>query len=144
MTERVRGRRGLLPRARVVTALAVAAASWMAGPGLAAEAVLGTWASPPDRKGQTGYVVIRNCGAAYCGRLERAFSPQGDPITTRAVGKMLLRDMQPVNAGEYQGQVYVPLIDKVVDAEVLVEGDQLSVRGCAGIICNSQVWTRVE
>ncbi|WP_010138076.1 DUF2147 domain-containing protein [Oceanicola sp. S124] len=144
MHEVVRGRRGPKGRRSLVVALTTVVGVWMAGPGMAAETVLGTWASPPDRKGQTGYVVIRNCGAAYCGRLERAFSPEGEPITTRAVGKMLLRDMQPVQTGAYQGQVYVPLIDKVVDAEMQLEGDRLSVRGCAGIICNSQVWTRVE
>ncbi|PJE31031.1 Uncharacterized conserved protein, DUF2147 family [Pseudooceanicola antarcticus] len=125
-------------------AAALAMGCLMAAPAMAAETVLGTWASPPDRKGQTGYVVIRNCGAAYCGRLERAFSPQGEPIVTRAVGKMLLRDMEQVNPNAYEGRVYVPLIDKVVDAEVQVQGDELSVRGCAGLICNSQVWKRVE
>ena len=116
----------------------------LAGQALAAEAVVGTWASPPDRKGQTGHVVIRDCGGAYCGRLERAFDPQGQEITTRAVGEMVLRGMAPVAAGAYAGQVYVPLLDKVVEARVEVQGDQLEVRGCAGIICNSQTWKRVH
>ena len=143
MKEVATGRNG--PLLRCLPKAAVLAMSCLvAAPAMASETVLGTWASPPDRKGQTGYVVIRNCGAAYCGRLERAFSPQGEAIVTPAVGEMLLRDMQPVNADAYEGQVYVPLIDKVVDAEMRVQGDQLSVRGCAGLICNSQVWKRVE
>lgn len=110
----------------------------------AVEPVLGTWVSPPDRKGQTGYVVVRDCGAAYCGRLERAFGPDGAEIVTKAVGQMVLRDMAPVAAGDYQGHVYLPLLDKLVEARVQVTGDQLSVRGCAGPICNSQVWRRVN
>ena len=89
-------------------------------------------------------MVIRDCGGAYCGRLERAFDPEGQEIVTKAVGEMVLRDMEPASGGAYQGQVYVPLLDKVVSAKVEVQGDQLEVRGCAGIICNSQTWRRVH
>lgn len=134
---------GLARRRRLGGAVLGGVLMALAGQAGAAEAVLGTWASPPDRKGQTGHVVIRDCGGAYCGRLERAFDPQGQEITTRAVGEMVLRGMAPETAGTYHGEVYVPLLDKVVEARVEVQGDRLEVRGCAGIICNSQTWQRV-
>ena len=139
MTDQISGKGATLRRVLGGCLLAV-----LAGQAGAAEPVVGTWASPPDRKGQTGYVVIRDCGGAYCGRLERAFDPQGQEIVTKAVGEMVLRGMEPAAGGAYQGQVYVPLLDKVVSAKVEVQGDQLEVRGCAGIICNSQTWRRVH
>lgn len=115
---------------------------------LSAESILGTWASPPDPKGQTGHVVMQPCEAArgYCGTLVRAFSPDGARITTPNVGKTLLREMQPESARIYRGEAYVPSFSETFPATVTVEGDVLEVRGCAlaGVVCEAQTWVRVQ
>ena len=109
-----------------------------------AEPVVGTWASPPDGKGQTGHVVIRECGGAYCGRLERAFDPVGRPIVTKNVGRELLSNLKAQGGGAYQGRAFVPIFGKSFDAEVNVAGNRMTVRGCAGPVCKKQVWKRVN
>ncbi|MWD27268.1 DUF2147 domain-containing protein [Aquicoccus sp. SCR17] len=111
----------------------------------ASEPILGTWASPPDNKDQTGHIVVSQCGQAYCGTLVRAYSPQGDPITTKNVGKRLFWDMRAEGGGLYDdGKVYVPLFGRTYDAEIRVSGNRLKVRGCLGPVCKDQTWARVD
>ena len=110
-----------------------------------ADPVVGTWASPPDNKGQTGHVVMRSCGDALCGTLERAFDTSGKEITTANVGKRLLWDIRPQGSGTYVGRAYVPLFGRDFPAEVTLVGNRLVVKGCAaGLACKSQNWTRVN
>lgn len=115
------------------------------GPAAASEPIVGTWASPPDNKDQTGHIVVQPCGNAYCGTLARAYSSGGEQIRTENVGRQLLWDMRPQGGGEYDdGRVYVPLFGRSYDAEVSVSGDRLKVRGCLGPVCKSQTWARVQ
>jgi uncharacterized protein (DUF2147 family) len=111
--------------------------------------VLGTWASPPDDKGQTGHVVLAPCGAdsaGYCGTLVRAFDPEGRPIVTPNVGKRLLFDIRPAAGAGYAGRAYVPAFGAEFPARIEVEGDVLEVRGCAvgGVVCREQRWARID
>lgn len=110
-----------------------------------ADPVLGTWASPPDHKGQTGHMHLSRCGAAICGTLVRAFTKAGAPTVTPNVGKLLLWDMVPNGGNAYRGRVYVPLMKGEFPAEVLVSGNRLTVRGCNRVgLCRAQTWTRVN
>lgn len=115
-----------------------------AGAAVAADPVLGTWLSPPDGKGQTGHVVMRTCGDALCGKLERAYAPDGTQIVTKNVGKYLLTEVKPVGGGLYEGFAFVPLLGKTVGADIKLSGSQLSVKGCAGPVCKTQIWQRVN
>ena len=120
----------------------VFALSMSAGSVMAAAEVEGVWLSPPDNKGQTGHVVVRPCGAGFCGKLERAFDANGKPITTKNVGKMLIRDMKPAKNGTYKGKAWVPLFDKTFDATMSRKGNILTIKGCAGPVCKSQKWVK--
>lgn len=116
---------------------------WLALP-VGAEPVLGTWASPPDGKGQVGHVVMRPCGAALCGVLARAFDRAGQPVITAHVGRTILRDVAADGGGRYHGRAFVPVLGRSVEARLNLSGNTLVVRGCAGAICKAQRWQRVE
>lgn len=114
------------------------------GPALA-ETALGTWLSPPDRKGQVGHMQLRQCGGAICGTLVRVFDKTGRQITTPNVGKQLVWGMQPSGSNRYIGQVYVPLMKGQFPAEMKVSGNRLTVRGCSSVgLCKAQTWSRVN
>lgn len=126
---------------RLISAAAVAA--FLAAPAMA-EPTLGTWVSPPDNKGQTGHVVVRKCGSGVCGTLERAYSSTGKQITTKNVGKQLLSNMVPQGSGVYKGRAYVPIFGKTFEAEMRLAGNTLKIKGCAGPVCKTQNWKRVN
>lgn len=110
-----------------------------------ADPVLGTWASPPDHRGQTGHIVLAPCGAALCGTLVRAFDRTGAPTLTPNVGKRLLWDLVPGSGGSYRGRVYVPLMKGDFPADLLLRGDRIMVRGCNALgLCRAQTWHRVK
>lgn len=131
------------PALRVVaTALIGVAASAAAA---LAEPVLGEWATEPDRKGQTGIVAIRQCGAALCGRIVRAYDSAGNPVVTPNVGKELFWNMRAAGGGAYRGgRVWVPARNREYDARMDLVGDRLEVKGCLGPVCDGQVWRRVR
>lgn len=134
----------LLLSTRRLARLVVIAVSLAATPALS-EPILGTWISPPDKKGQIGYVVARKCGATYCGKLERVFDKNGKPTTTPNVGKTLFWDMSPRGGGLYSGgKAYVPIFGKSFDADVRVTGDKLKINGCVKALCKAQVWARAK
>lgn len=111
---------------------------------VAAEALLGTWLSPPDARGQTGHVVMRSCSDGMCGTLERAFGSNGSAANSRNLGRRLLFNVRPIGRGEYQGRAFVPLLGRDYPATLSLQGDQLLVTGCAaGAICKKQIWKRV-
>lgn len=128
---------------RVVRLFAVLASLW-SGAAFAADPVEGTWLSPPDHKGQTGHVVITPCGAAFCGTLVRAYSPNGQRVTTPNVGKQLLFNMKPVGANTYKGQAFVPIFGRKVNGELRVNGNILTVTGRVLGVAKSQTWKRVK
>lgn len=115
-----------------------------AGAVLAGDPVEGTWLSPPDRKGQTGHVVVSRCGAAFCGTLVRAYSPKGQRVTTRNVGKQLLFNMRSAGGNTYKGQAFIPIFGRKVNGELRVRGNTLTVTGRVLGVAKSQIWKRVK
>ena len=114
-------------------------------PPVLADNILGTWLSPPDRKKQTGHVVVSRCGKSFCGKLVRTYDRYGAPITTRNTGKVLFWDLVEAREGAYRnGRVYVPIMRLTANASIDVVGDKLIVQGCSGPICKKQTWTRVK
>ncbi|MDZ7709150.1 MAG: DUF2147 domain-containing protein [Roseovarius sp.] len=111
---------------------------------VSAASVLGTWQTGPDKKGQVAHVEARPCGEAVCGWIVRSYDAEGKPITTANIGKRVFWNMTPVGDGEYRGRAWVPAHDREYAARMALEGRQLTVSGCVGPFCQSQVWSRVE
>lgn len=123
----------------------IAALSIWTGSSLAAEPILGLWASPPDNKGQTGIVEVKPCGTAYCGKLIKAYDPSGKQIVTPNVGRQLIWGMKPAGGGKYaDGRAYVPVFGADFPAKMELKGNTLKVSGCKVGLCKSQTWKRVQ
>lgn len=112
------------------------------------DAIEGAWTN----KAGTVVIEIAPCVAAagWCGTVISA-SPEAAADARRGgtdplVGTQLLHGFQSVAPGKWRGTVFVPDLNKRSRAELrAVDGDHLAVRGCAvgGLLCKSQVWTRV-
>ena len=123
----------------------VTVSALLAGPALAADPAVGLWQTPPDRKNLTSHVEVRPCGAALCGTVVRAFDAAGRPVSTPNVGKPLFWDLKALGAGRYGGgTVRVPLLNVIAEAKAELSGDRMRVTGCKGLVCDGQVWTRVD
>lgn len=128
----------MLARAAAV-ALAAAAAE------AAADPILGTWAIPPDFKGQVGHIVIRPCGPAFCGRILRVLDRSGAEVVTRSMSRDLFRGLRAQGDGTYAGgTVWVPLFDVELPASARIDGNRLHVMACDGATCQGQVWMRLD
>ncbi|UPT89203.1 DUF2147 domain-containing protein [Bradyrhizobium barranii subsp. apii] len=103
-------------------------------------------------------VVVRPCGAAICGKVVWLKQPidsvTGKPQTDdknpdpslrthRIVGLQLFLDMLPSTPNSWSGRVYNADDGKSYASTVtLLDGARLEVRGCAGSLCGSEIWTR--
>lgn len=95
-------------------------------------------------------VVMRDCGTSLCGRIAWS-SPQAredarDGGVAQLVGTELLQDYRAAGASDWHGRVLVPDMDQTFDSHLRLVGvNAIRVSGCmlGGLICRSQVWTRV-
>jgi uncharacterized protein (DUF2147 family) len=123
------------------------AAVFVMGAGVAwADPVEGTWKTKPDDNGNFGHVKIAACGAAFCGKLVKAFDGSGAEIDSPNVGKAIVWDMVAYPDGLYDdGQIWSPDRDKTYNSDMQLNGNTLSVRGCVlGICRDGGTWTRVN
>jgi uncharacterized protein (DUF2147 family) len=110
-----------------------------------ADPILGTWQVEPDHKGQIGQVVIRRCGAAFCGRVMKVHDRSGKSVVTRSMGRDLFWGLKGRGKGHYGGgRVWIPLYDREYDAKARLTGDRLRVLGCLGPLCDGQTWRRLQ
>ena len=110
-----------------------------------ADPVVGIWQTPPDRKDLISHIEVRQCGAKICGRILRAFDRSGKVVSTPNIGKELFWDMISHGDGAYSnGTAWVPLLNVTVKGSMTLSGNRLTVRGCKGPVCDTQVWTRVR
>lgn len=109
-----------------------------------ADTPLGTWLTPPDAKGITAHIEARPCGAAACGVIARTYDRQGRPVQTPNLGVQVFWDMTPAGAGLWRGSAFVPAHNRTVKGTMQVRGDRMTVKGCLGPVCQSQVWARVN
>ncbi|MDU8926295.1 DUF2147 domain-containing protein [Alisedimentitalea sp. MJ-SS2] len=109
-----------------------------------ADKATGVWLTGPDGKGQVGHVRLAPCGQALCGKVLSAYDRNGKAVRTRNVGKRVIWGLQPVGGGEYSGLMYVSAVGKNVKGTFRVSGRSMTVRGCLGVICQSQVWTKLD
>ena len=124
--------------ASVLVAACVLGGSAMADP------ALGTWLTEPDKKGQVAHVRVYECAKALCGQIVRTFNAAGQEIAHPNTGKRVFWNMIPEGGGEYEGRAFVPAHNREYAAEMQLAGNRLTVRGCLGPVCMSQLWKRVN
>ena len=127
---------------RVYMAGVLALAAW-SGQAIADPAI-GTWMTEADQKGQVAHVNVTKCRQALCGTIVKVFSPSGDQISHKNVGRMIFWNATPRGGGAYGGRALVPAFNKEYDAEMVLSGNRLMVKGCYGPVCHSQKWTRIN
>lgn len=127
----------------LILAAAVAFAPGMA---LAADPLLGTWATIADDNGNSGHITISECGAKLCGVLSKSFDKSGKLFVSANQGKKLLWDMEAKGGGSYSGgKVWSPDRDKTYNGRLELAGNKLTVKGCVlGICREGGVWSRVN
>lgn len=130
----------------MIKKLALAAVFVMGAGAAWADPVEGIWKTKPDDNGNFGHVEITPCGAAFCGKLVKAFDGAGAEIDSPNVGKAIVWDMVAYPDGLYDdGQIWSPDRDKTYNSDMQLNGDKLSVRGCVlGICRDGGTWTRVN
>lgn len=107
----------------------------------------GLWLNPHNS------VVVRAgpCGLKLCGWIVwangEAQADARDGGVMHLVGTELLQDYTARRAGIWAGTVYVPDMGRRFSSEIdELAPDKLKIKGCilGGLICKSQIWTRVE
>jgi len=106
--------------------------------------VAGLWLTGPDQKGQVGHILLAPCGANLCGTVVTAIDKAGRSVKTPNVGKQVIWDVKEVGADRFAGQMHVSHFNATVKGQFLVSGHKMTVRGCLGPVCQSQVWTRLK
>jgi uncharacterized protein (DUF2147 family) len=122
-------------------------------------AMLAGNATPPPRGVEgvwrntrnTVHLRVAKCGPALCGTVIWAnAAARADAIKgsgQNLIGSRLLSDLRRKPDGSWQGQVYVPDIDKRGSAKVIQLGpNKLRVSGCmvAGLVCQTRHWDRIR
>lgn len=109
-------------------------------------AIEGRWSNPK----RSVIMVIAPCAARLCGTVEWASDKAKSDArkgTAQLVGSQLLTELQPKEAGRWQGKLFVPDKKMRVTAKLqLIGADQLKVSGCAlgKSLCKTQLWTRTD
>ena len=109
-----------------------------------AETAAGLWLTGPDQKGQVGHVRMAPCGPSFCGTVVKAIDKSGHEVKTPNVGKQVIWDVKPVGGGNYAGKMYVSHFKATVAGKFKIAGPNMTVKGCLGPVCQSQVWKRLN
>ncbi len=127
--------------------LLTVAALLVAVPAAAAPPLTGTWRNPAG----SVEVAMAPCGGRLCGTVaaasERAREDAAGGGTDRLVGTQLFRGLVPDGPGHWSGEVFVPDLGRTVQGSLaLVDPETIEVSGCIvpGLVCQTQVWTRVR
>ena len=94
-------------------------------------------------------VRIAPCGRNWCGAVVSANAREEAKAAKYGMddleGETLLTALRPAGAARWKGQVYVPKLGRKVGSTVtMTTRNQMKVSGCfAGIICKTQLWSRV-
>jgi len=107
--------------------------------------LFGVWRNPHN----TVHLEIRPCGGSACGYVVWA-APKAQADARRGsgkelIGQQLLRDFAPTDRG-WRGKVFVPDLNVTLGGAVRpLDGEHLQAKGCliSGLLCKSQVWSRV-
>ena len=106
----------------------------------------GLWTNPK----KSVVVRVAPCGPAWCGKVVSATAREEAKAARYGVdeleGEQMLTGLRPSGANRWKGQVFVPKLGRKVSSTVtMATRNQMKVSGCfAGIICKTQLWTRVS
>lgn len=136
---------------RILTAAVAALASVLVGQSALAQSpnadAFGVWRNPKDNV----RVEIRPCGTAACGTViwasAKAQAKARAAGTTSLVGTQVLKNLElDERQGVWRGRVFVPELNRNFTgiAEPMDSG-RLRAKGCVigGLLCKSQVWTKI-
>lgn len=94
-------------------------------------------------------VSVAPCGALLCGTVTwvggQALADAADAGVSHLVGTQLLQSYRREDAGNWQGQVFVPDMGSTFFSRIHQPDDgHLKISGCIlhGLLCKSQIWTR--
>lgn len=136
---------------RIFTAAAAAAAFFVIGlPALAGPATadaFGVWRNPKDNV----HVEIRPCGAAACGTViwatPKTQAKAREAGTSSLIGTQVLKNLElDGRRGLWRGKVFVPELNRdFIGVAEPVDAKRLLAKGCVfgGLLCRSQVWTKI-
>lgn len=109
-------------------------------------AYLGTWENPA----KSVTLRVERCGEKVCGTVatanDKAMADARRGGTDPLVGVQLFEEFSATGPRVWRGRVFVPDMNlRITGTATLVDPTSIRVRGCAagGIICRSQLWTRV-
>ena len=127
--------------------LSLAASLALAFPAAASASPLeGLWTNPK----KSVVVRVAPCGSAWCGKVVSA-TPREEAKAARygvdeLEGEQMLSALRPAGANRWKGQVFVPKLGRKVGSTVtMTSRNQMKVSGCfMGIVCKTQIWTRVS
>ena len=127
----------------ILTAMVAAAPAWAGTPVTA----VGVWRNPKD----TVHIALRPCGAEICGHVvwasDTAEAKARKAGTPQLVGQQLMRGFVVDKNGVGRGKVFVPDLNKTFTGSAQMITDRtLLAKGClfAGVLCKTQVWTRID
>lgn len=129
----------------MILSLAAAATLAIPAPALAASPIEGLWTNHK----KSVVVRIAPCGRNWCGAVVSANAREEAKAAKYGMddleGETLLTALRPAGAARWKGQVYVPKLGRKVGSTVtMTSRNQMKVSGCfAGIICKTQLWSRV-
>jgi uncharacterized protein (DUF2147 family) len=107
---------------------------------------LGLWQNPAKS------VVVRTsmCGPTLCGTIveasAQARADAHDAGIDELIGVSLLRSYRQTGPGAWEGHVFVPDMGHVFFSRIAeLSPNQIRISGCilGGLLCKSQVWTRL-
>ena len=102
---------------------------------VAADWPVGLWQSTPDQSGRVVHVRTKPCGAAICGRVERAKNRRGYDTPSRVIGRKMLLDMHQQTDGSYLGRIWEPERNRMLIARMKVRGNAMHLENCDGETC---------
>lgn len=137
-------------KTRITASLFISACMVGAAPHSAtANDLLGTWLS---QSGETR-VRIQPCGSSFCGIIvwtqgnkKDENNPDESKRTRSLNGTQMIYNLKPTSDGVYSGTLYNYTNGKTYTGKATVNGSKLQVSGCVlgGLICQSQMWSRVN
>ncbi|MCD1622283.1 DUF2147 domain-containing protein [Citromicrobium bathyomarinum] len=123
----------------------------LAVPALAADPIGGKWVT----EDKDAVVTIGDCGTSVCGKITKFLETPPGGVDQRDINnpKKSLRSRKlmglPVLTGfrqdgdEWRGEIYDPKSGKTYRSVIQRKGpNELEVKGCVTVFCQTQVWTR--
>ena len=137
--------RRIVPGAAAALAFLVVGQSALAQPPTAD--AFGVWRNPKDNV----RVEIRPCGAAACGTViwasAKAQAKARAAGADSLVGTQVLKNLElDERRGVWRGKVFVPELNRnFTGVAEPVNAGQLRAKGCVvgGLVCKSQIWTKI-